>query len=102
SSALESTGQILARIDSRSVQFDARLTVRSLSGEFDRFRVKLPPGAQWIPIENTSAAGYSVKLAENSTTNSKSPVNQVVEVRLAQNTVGPVDVQLKAERAHDV
>src|SRR6185295_7327781 len=45
-SVLEATGQILARIDSRSVQFEALLTVRSFGLPFDKFRVKLPKGAQ--------------------------------------------------------
>ena len=40
---LEATGEVLARIDSRSVQFEANLSVRSFGAEFDRFRVKLPP-----------------------------------------------------------
>ncbi len=42
---LEATGDVLARIDSRSVQFEAALSVRSFGAEFDRFRVKLPPRA---------------------------------------------------------
>ncbi len=42
---LEATGDVLARIDSRSVQFEAVLSVRSFGAEFDRFRVKLPPRA---------------------------------------------------------
>ncbi len=45
SNLLEATSQVFAQVDSRSVQFDALLTVRGFRAPFDRFRVKLPPGA---------------------------------------------------------
>ena len=42
---LEATGGLVARIDGRSANTQAQLTVRSFGGEFDSFRVRLPPGA---------------------------------------------------------
>ncbi len=92
--SLQATGEILARIDGRSVQFDATLSVRSLGDEFDRFRVKLPPGAQWIEPQSTPT-GYVL-------TPSGDEKQQIIDVRLAQRSAGPVEIKLHCERAYDV
>jgi hypothetical protein len=91
---LEATGEVLARIDSRSVQFDVALSVRSFGAEFDHFHVKLPPGAQWVAGES-APSGYTVAASGDA-------AQQIVEVQLAQKTVGPVEVRIRAERAYDV
>ena len=91
---LEATGQVLATIDSRSLQFETTLTVRSFGRQFDKFHIKLPRGAQ-LTGEAPAGAGYT--LASSGDADS-----QVVEVQLAQKTAGPVEIKLRAERAYDV
>ncbi|HEX4146947.1 MAG TPA: hypothetical protein VHY91_25845 [Pirellulales bacterium] len=91
---LESTGQLLVRIDGHSVNTDARLTVRSIGGPFDRFRMRLPAGAKLIrqpqvgvqlePIKGDDKAGL------------------LYEVRLKGKTVGPYDLRLVTERTYNV
>jgi hypothetical protein len=91
---LEATGALLARIDGRSVNTEARLTVRSFAGQFDRFRLRLPPGAelvganqpgvQLVPVESQDAGG------------------KLIEVKLGRKTAGPVELRLVTERPHNV
>jgi hypothetical protein len=90
---LESVGEILAKVDSRSVQFDAALTVRSFGSQFDHFQVKLPTGSQ---LAGTAAAeaGYTLTPVGSS--------GALVDVKLNQRTSGPVEVKIQAERAYDV
>jgi hypothetical protein len=90
---LESTGEILAKIDSRSVQFEAVLTVRSFGSQFDHFQLKLPPGAQLVNA-NSADSGYTLTPVGAS--------GAFVDVKLNQSTSGPVEVKLQAERAYDV
>jgi hypothetical protein len=114
SGVLEATGQVFAQIDSRSVQFDVLLTVRGFGAQFDRFRVKLPPGSQLVggaPV----GAGYtlnSLTLHKDDQTQPSDPATAEktddephadwVEVHLAQPTAEPVEVRIQAERAYDV
>jgi hypothetical protein len=90
---LESVGEILAKVDSRSVQFDALLTVRSFGSQFDRFQVKLPTGAQFVGT-GAADAGYTLTPIGSN--------GSIVDVKLNQRTSGPVEVKLQAERAYDV
>jgi len=90
---LESVGEILAKIDSRSVQFDAALTVRSFNSQFDHFQVKLPTGTQFVGT-GAADAGYTLTPVGSS--------GAIVDVKLNQRTSGPVEVKLQAERAYDV
>ncbi len=92
--ALDATGQILARIDGRHVQFDCRLTVSSLGSSFDKFHIKLPPETELSTI-GALPTGYTL------TANGK-PESRDVEVQLPERTVGPVEVHLQAERPYDV
>lgn len=91
SSALEATGAVLVRIDGRSVNSDATLSVRSFGAEFDHFHVRLPPGAELVGGRQD---GYTL------TAGSGKSAGQV-EVKLDRKTVGPVDVRLLTERAYD-
>ncbi len=113
SSLLEAMGQVFAQVDSRSVQFDALLTVRGFGTPFDRFRVKLPPGAQLV---GGAPAGANYTLsgvrprpddqqsgAETTPEKSDDPANTAfVDVQLSQPTTEPVLVRIQAERAYDV
>jgi hypothetical protein len=117
---LEATGQVFAQIDSRSVQFDALLTVRGFGAQFDKFRVKLPPGAQ-LSGGAPAGANYTLTVIGTDHANTESQASggtrsdnpkqtaaselaagQWVEIRLAQPTSEPVDVHLQAERAYDL
>jgi hypothetical protein len=90
---LESSSQIFVQIDSRSVQFDAVLSVRSFSDAIDVFHVALPRGTQLL----ASAPGDAAYVL----TASGDMEHPQVEVRLPQKTVGPIEVHIQAERAFD-
>ncbi|MFZ5831087.1 MAG: hypothetical protein ACOY3P_13430, partial [Planctomycetota bacterium] len=85
---LEAATDIFVRLDSRSIDSEATISVQSYGGAFDAFRVQLPPGAELVP---TATSGYTVGPASGSAA-AGSP--RVVEVRLEQKTSGPVDVRL--------
>ncbi len=88
---LEASAVVAVRIDGRNVSSDAKLTVRSFGGEFDRFQVRLPPGAQFVPTPQT---GSTVTVA------SDSPQGRICDVVLGRKTAGPVEVRLAAQRAY--
>ena len=70
---LEAVGKILAQVDRRSAEFDARLSVRSLGGPFDRFHVALPLGARLIggsPAESAYTLDRPRKTAGNKSSKS--------------------------------
>jgi hypothetical protein len=89
---LETTGAIQARIDGRSVNSQARLTVRSFGGEFETFRVRLPKGAVLIAAESADYTLAPIAPAKGK----NEPVQ--VEVRLKNRTTGPINVQLETEQ----
>ncbi len=90
--ALEVSAAVQVRINGRNVSSDAKLNVRSLGGEFDRFQVRLPPGA-----ELADAAQSGVTLVPLEAT---SPKGKLYEVKLEKKTPGPVNVRLVTDRAH--
>jgi hypothetical protein len=90
---LEASGSAIAKIDGRSVGFEARLSVRSFGGLFDRFRLRLPPGATLI---GTSPAGVNVSAVTND--DAAKETRDLIEVRLDKKTAGPVEVRLIADR----
>jgi hypothetical protein len=92
--ALEVVGAILTRIDGRTIDSEATLNVRSYGESFDRFRVRLPRDAELVPRAGTS---YTVVAWEPT-----DPAGmRMAEVRLAQPTAGPVEVQLATRRRYD-
>ncbi len=95
---LESTGAMLARIDGRSVNTEARLTVRSFGGSFDRFRVRLPPEAELV---GPAQSGVTIAPIEP-TGEDDAAAGKVIEVQLDRKTAGPVDVRLVTERPYNV
>lgn len=90
---LEATGVVQVRITGRSVNSDARLNVRSLGGEFDRFQVRLPPGAEYV---GTVQPGMSVAVVDATAAQGK-----LYEVKLEKKTSGPVEVRLVSERSRN-
>ncbi|MHB9045983.1 MAG: hypothetical protein ACYC35_08590 [Pirellulales bacterium] len=98
SAVLEATGEILSRVDSRSVGTEARLTVRSLTGPFDRFRVRLPQGAE--PVIGNPSEYTLVPVVEKASEGAAARTN-LVEVKLKNKTTGPVEIRLLTEQPHD-
>lgn len=92
--ALEVVGTILARIDGRSIDSEATLTVRSYGEPFDRFGVRLPREAELVPHP---AGSYTVSPRKPA----KGSNERLVEVRLPRPTAGPVEVQLTTRRRYD-
>jgi len=88
---LEAGGAIFVKIEDRLVTSDVTLSVRSLGGEFDRFRIQLPPGSHEKPV---AASGYKIEFDGDKTTPGLS-------VTLDKKTVGPVEIHFITERLHD-
>lgn len=90
---LESVGSVLTRFDGRGVYSEATLSVRSLGAEFDRFTVRLPPGAELVPLP-AAEQGYALAPV---TTDGEDD-GKSVEVRLAKKSAGPVEVRIACRR----
>jgi hypothetical protein len=101
---LSSEGAIRISVDGRSVRSDARLTVRSFGGSFDRFRVRLPSGAQLVQGTRASQADenseyrVSVEDSARSDTRTRSNDSQVVVIEFPSMQQGPVTVELSTEQ----
>jgi hypothetical protein len=105
---LSATGAIAISIDGHSIRSDARLTVRSYGGSFDRFRVRLPPGAQLVQQDrrdDAAAASPSYRITvEGSSSDSDGRTSrpsidqQIVVVELPERQAGPVEVNLATEQ----
>jgi len=95
---LEAVGAVLSRIGSRSVETNASVSVRSYGAPFDRFDVRLPPGAQLA--EAKPPAGCTVEVLEE--IGASDTKRQLLAVRLERKTVGPVEVNLAVARPHHV
>jgi hypothetical protein len=106
---LSASGALLVSIDGRSIRTDARISVRSYGGSFDRFRVRLPAGAKLI--QDGPAATGDVEAArpdyQITVEPDRSPGNsrrdsaisrQVVLVELPQRQQGPIAVELATEQ----
>jgi hypothetical protein len=107
-SVLNAEGAIHVAIDGRSVRTEARMTVRSHGGSFDRFRVRLPVGARLIQEqaagENAPSPPYRL-LIDQSPPGASQPAGgeqqseqQVVLVELREKQRGPVTVNLVTEQ----
>jgi len=90
---LEAEGRVLVRIDSRSVDTKATLSVQSYGAPFDRFRVCLPAGAELTPGSPADYTVVPIKERENG-----AQEQGVVEIRLANKTSGPVEVHLATQQ----
>ncbi len=105
STVLSAAGAIQVSIDGRSVRTDARLTVRSYGGSFDRFRVRLPPGATLIQSRANAGdkePGYRITLEDEAGGGEKrrpaAALGQVALVQLLAKQQGPVVVELATEQ----
>jgi hypothetical protein len=101
---LSSVGAIAITIDGHSIRSDARLTVRSYGGEFERFRVRLPSGAQLVQDRPTEpgaiAPAYRLIVESSAAASGRSNDEraQIVTVELAEKQLGPVDVEISTEQ----
>ncbi len=93
---LEAVGAVLAKVDGQGISFEARLTVRSFGAPFDYFRVRLPKGAQHVPMASATYTVTPVALGGPTGEDWK-----VVEVRLPAKTAGPEEVLLAARTEYD-
>ena len=96
--ALEAAGAVLTRLDRRVLTADATLSVRSYGAAFDRFTVRLPPGAELSP---GSPNGYVLAPLNANGVAKQKDEQPLVEVRFAKKTVGPVEVRLACRRDYD-
>ncbi|HLA85108.1 MAG TPA: hypothetical protein VJL29_09960 [Thermoguttaceae bacterium] len=92
---LESAGEVLIRIDHHGIHSTATLRVRGYGKPFDRFRVRLPAGAELAPSHGDE---YNVVEAARESANDE---GRVVEVQLPMKTLGPIEIRLSARRAVD-
>ncbi len=90
---LEVAGTVQVRASGRTITSDARLTVRSLGGEFDRFQVRLPRDSEYV---GTPQPGISLVPAE-----AAAGAGKLYDVKLEKKTTGPLDVRLVTERTHN-
>ena len=90
---LEVAGNVQVRASGRTITSDARLTVRSLGGEFDRFQVRLPRNADLV---GTPQPGISLVPAEAAASSGK-----LYDVKLEKKTTGPLDLRLVTERTYN-
>jgi hypothetical protein len=102
---LGAAGAIRVAIDGRSVRSDVRLAVESYGGSFDRFQVRLPPGAQLIREKPALAdtPGHAERITvEDETPSARTtggtPLGQLVLVQLPSKQQGRTIVQLATEQ----
>jgi len=103
---LNAEGAVRVTIDGRSVRSDARLTVQSYGGSFDRFRVRLPRGAQLVQdvpaAAEAPAPDYRVTIESQSSVTKaardSTPGGQIALVEFKEKKQGPVTVNLSTEQ----
>ncbi len=102
---LSAAGAIHVSIDGRSVRSDATLMVQSFGRGFDRFRVRLPAGAQLIPgsasESGDGSAEYRVSLekpASQPTSDESADPRPMAIVQFTEEQQAPVTVQLSTEQ----
>ena len=91
---LEASGAILVEVDAQRVRSEAVLSVRSLGGLFNHFRVRLPRGAELV--RGDAPPGAVVTLVAEPQAKPGDP--KLLEVKLDKETAGPVEIPIVAER----
>lgn len=92
---LEAVGAVLAKADGRTIDWEARLRVRGYGGEFERFRVRLPKGAE---LTSTEVTGYTVVPLTSEA--AAAETGQIVEVQFPKRVSGE-EIVLTARLAHE-
>ena len=92
--ALEVSGQVLVQIDGpQQITSDARLKVSLADGPLDAFRVRLPPGLEFVPSQE---AAYSAAVVDKVEYPATGLVAQIVEVKPRGKNTASLDVRLRA------
>jgi hypothetical protein len=92
---IEALGTVLVRAGAREIGSEVTLSVRSYGEPFDRFRVRLPRGAELV-TGGPAGSGYRVVPLELTVAGSP-----LAEVQLQRKTAGPVEVRLATRRSLD-
>ncbi|MCE9556573.1 MAG: hypothetical protein K8T91_24755 [Planctomycetes bacterium] len=95
---LEAEGAHLVRIERGAIRTQAQLAIRSLGGEIERVRVRLPRGARLVP--NGSATGYTIKTVEVGSQRTQG--RPVIEIQAEKKIRGTLNVQFVCEQSYDV
>jgi hypothetical protein len=91
--ALEATAAVSVRIEGpKRLTSEGRLRVRSYGAPLTSFRVRLPAGLEWFPLNEP---GNQVALVETTRESGKAPAS-VVEVTLENKSGFVADVRLRA------
>lgn len=113
--ALEASGTIVSRLDGRGVETEATFSVRSYGEPFDHFHIRLPPETELVP---GNPSGYTLTASgeprgqkpavggqlrpPSSELRPPASAPRMIDVRLPQRTVGPVDVHFSTKRTADL
>jgi hypothetical protein len=104
-SVLQAGGVIHIHVDSRSVRTSAKLVVESFGGKFDRFQVRLPPGAALVgALEQEvldTVTAYAVIPIDAAPSPTGAPHGEAAQVlvKLKEPQKGPVTVTLETEQS---
>lgn len=88
---LEAQADVSATIDGHSVTYDAQIAVTSFGGEFDRFRIRLPPSAVLVADESMEVVLQKLPAAKNAK-------NESYEVRRVSGPAKSMIVRVQAVR----
>ncbi|NLY02960.1 MAG: hypothetical protein GXY83_43465 [Rhodopirellula sp.] len=94
---IEAVGEVQVRADGRSIDWEAKLSVRGYGSPMDRFQVRLPKAAELAPINTTA---YTVTPVAGDTS-SQSGAGPLVEVRLSKKTAAAEEIRIAARMAHE-
>jgi hypothetical protein len=97
---IEAEGAHLLTIERGTVHTQAQLTLRSLGGDIDRVRVRLPPGARLGTAAPSN--GYSVRNVEGDKPGPGAPPRPLVEIQPEKKGRGPLSVRFEFTQSYDV
>ncbi|MEK6249052.1 MAG: hypothetical protein N2C12_12790, partial [Planctomycetales bacterium] len=97
--SLDVEGRQKIQIEGALVRNEVDLTVQSLSGPFDYFRVQLPVDARLISEGNTGS--YALQI-DDTTDDKTADAGPWVNVKLERPTKGPIDIHLVTQQISDL
>jgi len=97
---LEAEGSHFVRIERGLIRTQAQFAIRSLGGDLDRVRVRLPRGARLLP--DSSARGYTTRQVDANPKKPAAGERPLVEIQPDKPTRGPLNIQLACEQSYDV
>ncbi len=97
---LGATGAIKVAIDGRSIRTNARLTIQSYGGGFEKLHVRLPVGAQLLPskplVGSAKQPKYTITLEDTPKTDPK--VGPIAVVHFAEKQSAAVNIDLTTDQ----